>query len=492
MSNGCLLGEEAQRDINLYYELGKRELGKGSYGTVTLALIRGTPIERAVKVINKARVSNVERFRLEVEIMMRLDHPNILRLYDYFEDSENVYLVMERCTGGELFDRIIAKKYYGEEEARIIFRQIMRAIYYCHQNGVCHRDLKPENFMMVSSKDPHTLKVIDFGLSRTFVADAPLLLQQDRLAPSPASSPVSSPVNSPARRMRRQTRAILKTKAGTPFYIAPEVLSGNYTEKCDVWSAGVILYILFCGYPPFYGENNREILEAVKRGKLDFSSTEWRDKSPAAVEIIRKMVSPHEARPFADEVLQMPFMDIKSTSVEKRRVQQFVGNMRVFAALPLAKKLLLYFIARNLYEEQLKPMHEFFHHFDKQNSGAISAESFQQTLREVDEKNDADVKKLFDALDIFDQQAIPYSLFIASAFQLGQFLDEARLHLFFLLADFDRDGKLSTRDLERFFQVQFHHRPNVPNKVRVDALREFAELGLTECPFRTFADRVRA
>lgn len=127
--------------------------------------VKNTNVQRAIKIIDKSKVSNVERFKLEVEIMMRLDHPSILRLYDYFEDKKFVYLVLELCSGGELFDRIIANKYYNEDEARIIFRQMIRAIYYCHLNGVCHRDLKPENFIMVSKNDPYTLKLIDFGLS---------------------------------------------------------------------------------------------------------------------------------------------------------------------------------------------------------------------------------------------------------------------------------------------------------------------------------------
>ena len=221
--------------------MSNNELGKGSYGRVQLAKLKGTSVKRAIKIIEKAKVSNVERFKLEVEIMMKLDHPNILRLMDYFEDPKYVYLVLELCTGGELFDRIISNKYYNEEDARVIFRQIMTALHYCHISGVVHRDLKPENFIMISQKDPFTLKIIDFGLSRTFNSTDKAL---NDITPDDNSK-------------KRKTRAVLKTKAGTPFYIAPEVLTGNYNEKCDVWSAGVILYILFCGYPPFYGESNK-------------------------------------------------------------------------------------------------------------------------------------------------------------------------------------------------------------------------------------------
>lgn len=116
------LGEENRRNIYDYYELTKNELGKGSYGRVQLGKLKGTNLKRAIKIIEKSKVSNVERFKLEVEIMMKLDHPNILRLIDYFEDKKYVYLVLELCTGGELFDRIIANKYYNEEDARLIFK----------------------------------------------------------------------------------------------------------------------------------------------------------------------------------------------------------------------------------------------------------------------------------------------------------------------------------------------------------------------------------
>ena len=157
--------------INDLYDLTQNELGKGSYGKVHLAKLKGTSLKRAIKVIDKSKVWNVERFKIEVEIMMKLDHPNILRLIDYFEDLTNIYLVIELCSGGELFDRIVTNHFYEETEARIFFKQIINAIYYCHINGVCHWDLKPENFMMISKEDPFTLKMIDFGLSWTFESD---------------------------------------------------------------------------------------------------------------------------------------------------------------------------------------------------------------------------------------------------------------------------------------------------------------------------------
>lgn len=472
------LGEESQRDIHQYYELTKNELGKGSYGTVTMGLIRGTSIKRAVKVIDKSKVSNVERFKLEVEIMMRLDHPSILRLYDYFEDKKFIYLVLELCSGGELFDKIISNKYYGEDEARIIFRQIISAIYYCHLSGVCHRDLKPENFIMISKKDPHTLKVIDFGLSRTFASATSGPLADMKGEPN-------SPANSPAK-ARRQTKAVLKTKAGTPFYIAPEVLTGNYNEKCDVWSCGVILYILLCGYPPFYGESNKEILEAVKKGKLDFSTKEWADKSKQVLDLIRKMITNHEQRLFADEVLKHTWMQSKSSTIEPTKIKEIFHNMKEFAKLNLFRKTVIYFIARNLYEEQLVPLHQYFHFFDPFCQGSINFENFRDLLKTHCDISEKQAQEVFHGLDIFDQKTISYSLFVSAAFSLSDFMNETRLHLFFLLADLDRNDQLSTKDLEKFLNIQFKHRTNIPEKFKTNVVSQFNELKLNDTSFKEF------
>ena len=475
------LGEEANRDIHKYYEISQTELGKGSYGTVQVGRLRGTKIQRAIKIIDKSKVSNVERFKLEVEIMMRLNHPSILRLFDYFEERKVVYLVLELCSGGELFDKIVEKKFYNEEEARHIFKQIIKAIYYCHLNGVCHRDLKPENFIMLSKTDPYLLKVIDFGLSRTFsnANTTQTCLPFDSKAPKEIE--LNKPINT-----RRQTKAILKTKAGTPFYIAPEVLTGNYTEKCDVWSCGVILYILFCGYPPFYGENNKEILEAVKSGKLDFSSTEWNDKSKMSIDLVKKMIVGQDSRLFADEVLKHPWMQPKTVNIDTQKLKEVFHNMKRFAKMSNLKKVILYFIAHNLYEEDLTFLHEFFYIFDPLDQGSINESSFRDTVKEklgVDEKVS---NALFRALDIFDSKSLGYTVFIAAALKLELLICDKRLNVFFQICDIDRNEGLSLVDFERFLAIQFKYRTGISKKFKFGLMNEFSESKLANTNFEAF------
>lgn len=174
--------------------------------------------------------------------MIQIDHPNIIKLYEVYEDSRYVYLIMEECTGGELFDRIyeriVNKNLYTEKEAAAIFRQYMSAVCHCHSQKICHRDLKPENLLFLNKSPDSPLKVIDFGLSKIFT----------------------------------ESNHRMSTKVGTAYYVSPEVLQGNYDEKCDIWSSGVILYILLTGEPPFNGPNDNEIYRKIMKKKFSFPS----------------------------------------------------------------------------------------------------------------------------------------------------------------------------------------------------------------------------
>ena len=151
-------------------------------------------------------------------------------------------LVQEICAGGELFDHILKHKLFNEGKARVLIKRLLSAINYCHSNGVVHRDLKPENILLEESLDFGTMKIIDFGTATAFDGNG-----------------------------RRKLTEML----GTPYYIAPEVLQGQYNEKCDIWSIGVICFMLLCGKAPFFGNNDEEIFKAVEKGKISFERRAW-------------------------------------------------------------------------------------------------------------------------------------------------------------------------------------------------------------------------
>eukprot|EP00826_Nyctotherus_ovalis_P055974 TRINITY_DN748_c0_g12_i1.p1 TRINITY_DN748_c0_g12~~TRINITY_DN748_c0_g12_i1.p1 ORF type:complete len:315 (-),score=82.99 TRINITY_DN748_c0_g12_i1:766-1710(-) len=220
----------------------QKKIGEGAFGVVYKAVHKVTHNARAIKKIMKdRRTKGIEASLMqEIAILKSLDHPNIVKLNEFFNDERYYYLVTEFVEGGELFDEIAKRGSLSEKVASHIMRQLLSAVVYCHKRKIVHRDLKPENILIVKSdkKSQIDIKVIDFGTAETF-----------------------------------KSRAKMREFIGTAYYMSPEVIDGRYTEKCDVWSCGVILYILLSGYPPFGGKDDNAILRAIKRGKFNYNGT---------------------------------------------------------------------------------------------------------------------------------------------------------------------------------------------------------------------------
>ncbi len=231
--------------------------------------------------------------------MRQLDHPNIVRLYEVFHDEKRFYLVTELCQGGELFEEITKRANFNEQDAASIIKQILSAIAYCHSKSIVHRDLKPENILLEDKKDDgdFQIKVIDFGASMRF---------------------------DPSKKMNQVF--------GTAYYIAPEILKLEYNEKCDVWSVGVILYILLSGKPPFGGENDKEILDNVRTGIFSMSGNEWTSVSSEAKNLVKQMLTfdPIQ-RISAEEALNHLWIKKKfNQTVDLEATYNALNNLRSF------------------------------------------------------------------------------------------------------------------------------------------------------------------
>lgn len=407
--------------IEDYYNLkaNKEVLGTGTYGSVIKATTKDGNQPRAIKIIPKGKVKDAERFKSEIQILSQLDHPNIIKLYETFEDNRHVYLVTELCKGGELFDRIIKKGHFTESEARNTFIQIMHAIFYCHSNGICHRDLKPENFLLLDEKPDSALKVIDFGLSKTF-NDA---------------------------KGTKAPKIAMTTRAGTPYYISPEVLAGNYDESCDIWSAGVILYILLCGYPPFYGNTDAQILESVKKGYFDFNSPEWKDVTEGAKDLIKKMLCKPDKRLTAEQVLKHPWMVLKVDKKDEKPLKLNYQMLRNFRNAEKLKKVALTFIASQMSEIEISELANLFHKLDKNGDGVLTFEEMQAGLSELGDKAAKEIQAVIDSIDTDKSGTINYTEFIAATMERSVYLKEEKLWSAFRLFDKDGNGKISATEL---------------------------------------------
>ncbi|ETV96076.1 CAMK/CAMK1 protein kinase, variant [Aphanomyces invadans] len=289
-----------------HYDLG-RVIGSGAFSVVRMATQKQTKMKVAAKCIKKAMldVHEVEAFIMEASVLKEMDHPNVIKLHAVYSEPDLFILITEFVEGGELFDRIVDKTFYTEREARDVVKGLLEVTAYFHAANIVHRDLKPENILLVHRDDDANFKLADFGFAKR------VDLSKDHLI----------------------------TQCGTPGYVAPEVLRGKaYGNGVDIWSIGVITYILLCGYPPFHNDNRNALFQQVKKGAFEFHSPYWDNISEAAKDFIRLMltVDPN-VRPTAKTLLKLPWIagaNVGNVQLETalRQLRQFNAYRRFKAA----------------------------------------------------------------------------------------------------------------------------------------------------------------
>ncbi|CAK7325160.1 unnamed protein product [Dovyalis caffra] len=395
-------------NLKEFYSLGKK-LGQGQFGTTFLCVEKATKKEFACKSIAKRKLltdDDVEDVRREIQIMHHLaGHPNVISIKGAYEDAVAVHVVMELCAGGELFDRIIQRGHYTERKAAELTRTIVGVVEACHSLSVMHRDLKPENFLFVNQKEDSLLKAIDFGLSIFF-------------KPGERFSDV----------------------VGSPYYVAPEVLKKRYGPEADVWSAGVIIYILLSGVPPFWAETEQGIFEQVLHGDLDFSSDPWPSISESAKDLVRRMlVRDPKRRLTAHEVLCHPWVQEDGVAPDKPLDSAVLSRLKQFSAMNKLKKMALRVIAESLSEEEIAGLKEMFKMIDSDSSGQITFEELKAGLKRVGANlKESEIYDLMQAADVDNSGTIDYGEFIAATLHLNKI--EREDHLFAAFTYFDKDG----------------------------------------------------
>lgn len=410
------------------YHINPKEIGHGHYGVVRKCMDRKTKEWYAIKSIRKSKVNKIEVLKREIDILKEVNHPNIIKLIEVHEDLKYLHLITELCTGGELFDRIIAKTqspegHFSEKDAANLIRDILDAIAYCHdEKQIVHRDLKPENFLFASSADDAPVKIIDFGLSRHEV--------------NPGS--------------------MMKTKVGTPYYVAPEVLKRKYTKSCDIWSIGVITYILLCGYPPFYGDSDTQIFDSVRAGRFDFPSPEWDTMSDAAKDFISCLLKkdPEERLSASEAMRHKWILDFASDGAastpvrithSRRRSQVFNSYMGMLKL----KKAALGYIATHLTPAEVGNLGEIFESIDLDKDGSMSLKDLDHALttRQFSPDLLERLRNLRDDLSLTGDEKLNWKDFLAAMMDERLLVREDKIRMAFDHFRNTEDNCLEVKDL---------------------------------------------
>ncbi|KAM7498883.1 hypothetical protein LguiA_023297 [Lonicera macranthoides] len=405
-------------DVKQHYTLGK-ELGRGQFGVTYLCTEISTRQQYACKSISKRKLitkSDKEDMKREIQIMQHLSgQANIVEFKGAYEDKQTVHLVMELCAGGELFDRIIAKGHYSERAAASICRSIVNVVHICHFMGVMHRDLKPENFLLSDRSENALLKATDFGLS-VFIEEG----------------------------------KVYRDIVGSAYYVAPEVLLRRYGKEIDIWSAGIMLYILLSGVPPFWAETEKGIFDAILKGDIDFESQPWPSISSSAKDLVRKMLTQDpKKRITSTQVLEHPWIREGGEASDKPIDSAVLSRMKQFRAMNKLKKLALKVIAENLSSEEIQGLKSMFTNMDTDNSGTITYEELKTGLARLGSKlTEAEVKQLMEAADVDGNGTIDYIEFITATMHRHKLEREEYLYKAFQHFDKDNSGFITMDELE--------------------------------------------
>lgn len=281
------------------YKLGE-QIGEGGYSVVRVGTSNIDKKKVAVKIVKRQGLTDEdeESLRSEVQILLKLRHPNIVQAFDFFEETQQFYVILEYIDGGELFDRIVKKTFYNEKEARDLVQIVLTAIKYLHDQNIVHRDLKPENLLLTSKSDDANIKIADFGFAT----------KVDGLS--------------------------LTAQLGTPGYIAPEILCKKpYGKPVDMWSFGVILYILLGGYPPFHDENQKRLFNKIRNGDYQFHPEYWGGVSEEAKDLIRGLLTVDMKRRLTvDQALAHPWLQRSAEDLAKRNLDSNLAELRKYQA----------------------------------------------------------------------------------------------------------------------------------------------------------------
>lgn len=449
------------------YEI-KEKLGEGAYGCVYKVQHKTTGFLRAVKAIKRKHVDSTA-FGNEIAILKTVDHPNIIKLFDCYYDNNYYYMVEEYCSAGDLYDYIRKQKFFSEKKAANIMFQLLSAVNYLHKKHIVHRDLKPENMVFIKTgkidskgnvstsgsqkggEDEIFIKLIDFGTS--------VHLKNGNLT----------------------------QELGTIYYIAPEVFRNNYNERADIWSCGIILYIMLCGHPPFCGRREEDIKQKIINSPLQFLPKDFNKVSSAAIEYVKELLTydPNK-RPSAEQALENSWLNklIKSEGEDNILQADVLDNLAKFTSAVTLQKATLSFIANQVsMNEEIKKLKDEFDKIDDNKDGMISRAELVRCMESLYPHEEAVRKanEIFEEIDFNNDGSINFSEFLTVNMKKEKICNEDLLRKAFKLFDLDGNGYITIEELKETLPIEIQN-----NSQWIDIVKEVDQDGDFQISFDEF------
>ena len=407
-------------------------LGDGSYGTVYLAMNLFTRTNVAMKKINKVKENEIDEMEIknEIDILKKLDHPNIVKILEFYSTEKAYYIITDYCSCGELYNQI--KHQYTENQLAVLFYQLFSGLCYLHANNIVHRDLKLENILISeierdkeTNKNLFWIKIIDFGTAKIFEKN-------------------------------KSEKAVV----GSSYYIAPEVLQKHYNEKCDTWSAGVILYMLIVGRAPFDGKDDDEIIENISKGEFNSKQRKLVSASNEVQDLVKKLLEVDPVRRLsAAQALKHPwFTKFKAKSlynnIEKEKIEMYLNRLMTYTINSKFQQMVLAFIVHNIaYSEDTKNILKIFRMFNEKDDGKLTKGELTKGLCQYVDENKVknEIDGIFLMLDGANHGYIEYEEFLRACLDKNTILDDEHILYAFNFFDKDNKGRISVDKIKKNF-----------------------------------------